>query len=485
MGNGASKRRLSLTNIDNEFNVKKVDFKIPERVSLTNTYRIEQPTWRETKNYTITKAVHLKTKKELVMRKMRITKTNTFLFKKEISLLQKLDHLNIIKIYEFFKTKTHYYINYHYFDGISLTDYYIKHENKLNHGEIKKIVNMVFLTLKYLHKKMIILRNLDPANILYDGEKILFVSFMYAMPMKPEILSGDCPGFKVTLTNPFYRSPEMVMKNYDYRADTWVIGVFIHIFITGEIPFKSTDEKQLFKMICDDEFNDELLQEVKADSSLIDLITKMLEKDPSKRITVEKVLEHPWLELKEEDFDHNLSLKVLENISMVNKKKSLMDKLALFSVDKIFLDKEINNLQKLFNQLDINKKGSISKEDLKSALETVDMFVTDGQIDLIYEKYGLGQSDELEFQEFAAAFIDRRKIMEKEKLEELYHFINVDKKDKVTMEEFEERVFYKLKDKEKKLFKRFSGKSMSLSKEQFILFLQVFIDNKQVSRRSI
>ena len=132
MGNEASTRNLPPVDIDNDFDIENADFDVPVRSLLASLYRIEQPTWRETKNYTITKATHLKTKKELVMRKMRITKTNTFLFKKEITLLKKLDHMNIIKIYEYFRTKTHYYINYHYFKGMSLTDYYIKNEDKLN-----------------------------------------------------------------------------------------------------------------------------------------------------------------------------------------------------------------------------------------------------------------------------------------------------------------------------------------------------------------
>ena len=478
MGNQITKNNQKKPDFD--FNPKSVNLEIPYRSSLHNIYRIEQPIWRETSSYSITKAVHLKTKKAIVMKKMRINPGNRILFTKEIYMLNRLDHFNIVQLYEYFQTKTHFYIIYIYFDAPSLTDYYIKNDDKISEAEVKKIIKEILSTLNYIHSNNVILRNFDPSNVLYNGESILIIGFNAAMPVKRSIASGRARvKFQKSRTSPFYKAPEVVKKNYDTRADVWVVGVLLHIFLTGKLPFNAANQQDLFDRICNKDFDDSVLTKQNHDETVIELIRLMLVKDPDRRAKIPDLLENPWFELKEGDYDKRLSKEVLKNIKQVNTKKNLIDKLMVFSTDKVFLDKEMNDLQKLFNQIDVNKDGVVTKDELKEALEYINLIISDKQIDTIFRKYDDNKSGTLEFHEFAAAFIDRKRITEKGKLNELYEYINVENKEKITLTDFENKIFYKLNNKEKKLFLRAAGHDKALNKEEFANFITTFIEERR------
>ena len=89
-----------------------------------------------------------------------------------------------------------------------------------------------------------------------------------------------------------YLSPEMVNKQpYDESIDVWCLGVLMYELLVGTPPFETKDPKDTYKKIAnvDFEFPDFLSEDAK------DLLSKLLLKDPSQRIPLEDVPQHPWV----------------------------------------------------------------------------------------------------------------------------------------------------------------------------------------------
>jgi serine/threonine protein kinase len=92
---------------------------------------------------------------------------------------------------------------------------------------------------------------------------------------------------------PLYYSPEVVKGvSYDNKIDTWAIGILTYELIIGKIPFKIWSELELSR-ICDDEI--EFPDWVEISPKAKDFIFKILQKDPSDRISISKLLVHPFL----------------------------------------------------------------------------------------------------------------------------------------------------------------------------------------------
>ena len=80
-----------------------------------------------------------------------------------------------------------------------------------------------------------------------------------------------------------------------FKADIWSAGVVLYAMLCGTVPFKASNMKELHKMIIKGKYH---LKEEVSDSAK-QLMKAMLTTDPKARITIPKILAHPWLQLPE------------------------------------------------------------------------------------------------------------------------------------------------------------------------------------------
>ncbi|MQL86695.1 hypothetical protein Taro_019218 [Colocasia esculenta] len=91
-----------------------------------------------------------------------------------------------------------------------------------------------------------------------------------------------------------YLAPEMVEKRaHDHAVDNWTLGVLCYEFLYGVPPFEDDDQFNTFKRIAKVDLRFPLTPYVSAEAK--DLISKLLVKDSSKRLSLQKILEHPWI----------------------------------------------------------------------------------------------------------------------------------------------------------------------------------------------
>jgi tRNA A-37 threonylcarbamoyl transferase component Bud32 len=242
---------------------------------------------------TVRLAQHIDSKKKVAIKtyeKYQILdpqkKTNML---REIEILKKLDHPNIIKLYETLETPKYYHLILEYVPGISLYSYLKSKPNRtLDESEAKRLFKQVLSALDYCHSNNVAHRDIKLDNIILDlrnNVKIIDFGFstMHSQDVKSRIFCGT----------PSYMAPEIVGRKdyYGTQADIWALGILLYAMICGKMPFKAYNDKELYRRIEKGAFSvPSTFQD-----SLKALINKILETNPKKRPSIKELLEDEWV----------------------------------------------------------------------------------------------------------------------------------------------------------------------------------------------
>ncbi len=201
-------------------------------------------------------------------------------FEKEAKIAAKLDHPNIVKIYDIGQQGEIHYFVMNYLSGETLKER-IHHLQHLTIQEIDTISEQICKALSYAHEKGIIHRDLKPSNIIFDAlGSVVLMDFGIAYAAF---------GTKITSTGtqmgtPHYMSPEQASGEVcDHRADLYSFGIILFEMTTGEVPFQADSSLAvLHKQIYEKPRNPaELNQSIP--SWLVDITLKCLNKDRDAR----------------------------------------------------------------------------------------------------------------------------------------------------------------------------------------------------------
>ena len=223
-----------------------------------------------------------------ILKKKKMQKNKDKLrLEREINILKKLHHINLIKIHKISEESDNYFIVMEYCENGELFNYIVAHE-RLSEEETAYFFYQLINGLDYIHHKNIVHRDLKPENLLLSQGNILkIVDFGLSNYYYPEeqLLSTPCG-------SPCYASPEMVCGNkYNgFKIDVWSCGIIIFAMICGYLPFEDPNNEILFKKImkCKVDYPEYLSEEV------LDILNKIIVIDPNKRINIEQIRQHPF-----------------------------------------------------------------------------------------------------------------------------------------------------------------------------------------------
>ena len=229
----------------------------------------------------------------------------------ECNVLKKSDCPFILKLHYSFQTPENFYM---ILDYCPIGDLSIQIQiNLFEEDEAKFYIAELILAIEYLHKRDIIYRDLKPENILIDADgHIKLADFGLAK----ENVKNDIPN-KTFCGSPQYLSPEMLSKEGTTKAsDIYGIGAILFEMVTGSPPFYSQDVDLMYKNISE---NNLMFPEVVSDE-LKDLLRKMLDKNPKKRIGIgndkQDLKSHPFF--SDINWDLILNKKIIPPVEMVN-----------------------------------------------------------------------------------------------------------------------------------------------------------------------
>ncbi|SYW80354.1 related to calmodulin-dependent protein kinase [Ustilago bromivora] len=227
-----------------------------------------------------------------IIAKKPLKDSNEKMLKEEITILGKVEHPNIIKMWDLFETREGVFIVTDLCRGGELFDRLVEkvHYNEL---DARHIVKQILQGVAYLHEHDIIHRDLKPENILLrdksDPSNVVISDFGLSRFIPDEGLLMTACG------SPQYVAPEVLLgKGYNAAVDIWSCGVIAYALLGGYTPFYGQDQPSLFQQILKMEvqFEPEYWSEVSDTAK--DFILRCL-CPADKRMTAREALAHPWL----------------------------------------------------------------------------------------------------------------------------------------------------------------------------------------------
>ncbi|XP_058141152.1 myosin light chain kinase family member 4 isoform X2 [Dasypus novemcinctus] len=218
--------------------------------------------------------------------------------KNEISVMNQLDHVNLIQLYDAFESKDDIVLVMEYVDGGELFDRIIDENCNLTEFDTILFIKQICEGIRHMHQMYILHLDLKPENILCvnrDTKQIKIIDFGLARRYKPR------EKLRVNFGTPEFLAPEVV--NYDFVSfptDMWSVGIIAYMLLSGLSPFLGDNDAETLSNIlaCRWDLDDEEFQDISEEAR--EFISKLLIKEKSWRISASEALKHPWLS------DHNL-----------------------------------------------------------------------------------------------------------------------------------------------------------------------------------
>ncbi|MBA0808733.1 hypothetical protein Gohar_024447 [Gossypium harknessii] len=332
--------------------------------------------------------------------------------------------------------------------------------------EAAKLIKTIVGVVEACHSLGVMHRDLKPENFLFDtpaDDAVLKATdFGLSVFYKPGQYFSDVVG------SPFYVAPEVLLKHYGPEADIWSAAVILYILLSGVPPFwagihfntvlpatvsailvfsyrKCTylpyqlaeTDSGIFRQILHGKVDFESEPWPSISESAKDLLRKMLERDPQKRITAYEVLCHPWIVDDRVAPDKPLDSAVLSRL----KKFSAMNKLkkmALRVIAERLSEEEIGGLKELFKMIDTDNSGTITFQELKDGLKKVGSELTETEIKALMEAADIDNSGTIDYGEFLAATLHINKIEREENLVAAFSFFDKDGSGYITIDELQQ-----------------------------------------------
>ncbi|KAI9301393.1 kinase-like domain-containing protein [Cunninghamella echinulata] len=212
--------------------------------------------------------------------------TTTKSVQRELAVLQLLHHPHLVELKQVLQDSSYVYFILEYMEGGELF-HILAEKGKFKESDARSLFSQMVSALAWCHSHHICHRDLKPENILLDKSKKNIKIADFGMAAMNTCLKTSCG-------SPHYASPEIVKgQSYDgVTTDVWSLGVILYALLSGHLPFDDESISRLLGKIKTGKYRS-LPKSLSSEAK--DLIKKMLIVDTTKRITMNEILNHPWL----------------------------------------------------------------------------------------------------------------------------------------------------------------------------------------------
>ena len=218
--------------------------------------------------------------------------------KREMKIMERLDHANIAKLYEAFESHKQVFLIMEYVNGGSLHGYLkMKPNRQMPELEAKFLWRQVVQAISYCHQRNVTHRDIKLENILLDEtrERVKLIDFGFStcIPHERKV--------KIFCGTPSYMAPEIVSK-IEYSgppADIWALGVLLFALLCGKFPFRGQNDKELYHNIRTQEL---AIPDHVTHSARI-FLQKLFHKEPEQRLSAKDILNDPWTQISPQELE--------------------------------------------------------------------------------------------------------------------------------------------------------------------------------------
>ena len=375
----------------------------------------------------------------------------------EINILRKLDHPNILKITDFYPLKTEYNIITEYCQEGELFDE-IKAHAPFNEILTAWYMRQILSAVSYCHSMNIIHRDLKPENILIvkrvkNGfHPIKIIDFGTAKVFQKE------KSEHLLIGSAYYIAPEVLSRNYSELCDLWSCGVIMYILLTGRPPFNGINEEEIMKKIKEGNYDLSKYPWGIISEDAKNLVKGLLQIDPKKRYSAQDALNHKWFQSEKiktnksaYDIKHRQVNKLVDNLIKYRSDNILRCAVIALLVHNSIQLNQAHDAVKLFNKIDKNGDGKITREELFNGLQPDKKEITDEelrkQVDTIFNNIDTDHNNHIEYEEFVRAAIDKNNFLSVNFLQFAFNYFDKDHDGGITYEEVKNKFYQNDKNK--------------------------------------
>ncbi|CAD8178240.1 unnamed protein product [Paramecium pentaurelia] len=416
---------------------------------ITQYYKFLNPPLGCTVYGEVIKGIHQQTGKMWAVKRIKKSQTSKEEQEKlmnEVQILQKLDHHNIIKIFDFFQDDKFLYIFEELCDGGDLFEK-IRQEGSLSEKKAADIMKQILSAVNYCHQQNIVLRllfyiiefrDIKPEKILYQSEKENSLLKFFDFENSTEFHVNQKLNQKIG--TPYYIAPEILNKNYDQKCDIWSCGVILYILLYGYPHFDGKSEDKIIEKVKKGTYSFESngLEDISKEAK--DCIKKLLSYDPTKRYSAQQALQDPWIQkfTNIPEVEQQIIKKILINMINFKKLQKIQETCFKDIFNELAIEEEKQELLMVFQQLDTNNDGKLSRQELLMGYQkimNVDQAVE--VVDNILSQINKNNTGMINYTDFLIASIDKQVLLSQQRLQSTFKIFDIDKSGSICLDEFQ------------------------------------------------
>ncbi|OMJ84861.1 hypothetical protein SteCoe_13916 [Stentor coeruleus] len=350
---------------------------------------------------------------------------------KEVSILKLLDHPNIIRIFEVYRSLTKLYIVTEICTGGELF-HRIKHMKKFSENQAAKYMLEIISAVMHCHQRGVVHRDLKPENLLFTSKnpdaKLKLIDF------GTSALFDKTKKMKGIIGTYFYMAPEVISGNYDEKCDVWSLGVILYILLSGNLPFSGSTDEEIISKIQNApvSFTRSTWNSVSEEAKT--LIMKMLKKVPETRISIEDVFSSQWLKSRSRGNlpDVEFEVELLNKLGHFETESTLQHAVYSYIISQMMDSSYFIKLNEIFSQIDKNGDGMISREELVYAALKFDLKF---DIDQIIQRCDTDGNGYINYSEFLTATVEASHAYSRERVRQVFEVFDKNKDGKLSLDE--------------------------------------------------
>mmetsp|Transcript_8052 Transcript_8052/g.19476 ORF Transcript_8052/g.19476 Transcript_8052/m.19476 type:complete len:853 (-) Transcript_8052:83-2641(-) len=340
--------------------------------------------------------------------------------KDEIFIMCQLDHPSIVRLEEVYESDTEIYLIQELCLGGDLFDRLdVQEDYHYTEAECARLIKQMLSSVRYLHSKKIIHRDLKLENFLFSSPDANSPLKMIDFGLSKHFthlgeLQHECVG------TPYTVAPEVIRAEYDEKIDIWALGVIVYLLLSGETPFGGVDGEDLQTVRTNilsgrvafepAELWVHVSEEGKA------FVTRLLNPNSAVRPTAKEAQLDPWLQKfgkKGSDEGSKLSPKLITAL-VEFREYSAIRKALCEVLSFTLLPEQISEMREEFEKIDGDGDGEISLLEFKHVLTqkaggtgALGPLSEDQLDDLFNELRSKKSNESIRFHEFIAASLSQ------------------------------------------------------------------------------
>ncbi|CAK7891434.1 serine/threonine-protein kinase Rad53p [[Candida] anglica] len=265
---------------------------------------------------------------------------------RELSILRKLNHPNIVHLKSFYEDMDNYYLVMEFVPGGDLMDF-VAANGAIGEDATQVITKQILDGIAYVHKLGISHRDLKPDNVLIMQDNPILIKITDFGLAK---ISDNVTFMKSFCGTLAYLAPEVISGKYEPQdhsrhssysclVDIWSLGCLVYVLLTTHLPFSGRTQDQMFKKIQSGEYHESPLNSYKISEKARDFLSCCLQVNPRLRFSASEALKHPWLsEIEESQDSDSQAISLSQSQSQQSRK---VDGGGVFNMSMSKLDEDI------------------------------------------------------------------------------------------------------------------------------------------------